>query len=71
MPTTCSTRKLHKPNLNYPNEKRALYCKSCKLEDMIDILHKKCITCNIKHPIYNYPNETQKSYCKSCKLEKI
>ena len=36
---------------NYKNEKTAIYCSSHKKDDMIDIIHKKCIeeNCN-KYP---------------------
>ena len=45
------------PNLNYPNEKQELYCNDCKLENMIDVRHKKCIICKKVRPDFNYPNE--------------
>ena len=59
MPTKCINCNLKQPNYNYQNEKIPLYCKSCKLDDMIDIKHKKCITCNLKQPCFNYKDENQ------------
>ena len=49
---------------NYINEK-ALYCNSCKLDNMIDVKNKSC-KCG-KRPSYNYPNK-KALYCSSCKL---
>ena len=48
-------------------KKKALYCTSCKLENMVDVKHKKCIICKLKQPTYNYQNEKQRLYCKDCK----
>ena len=56
------------PNFNYPNETKALYCSSCKLEGMVNIYNKKCI-CKKSTPHFNYPNETKALYCGSCKLD--
>jgi uncharacterized protein YajQ (UPF0234 family) len=53
---------------NYKNKSKALYCKQHKLPDMVDIKHKKCITCNIKRPNFNYKNELKGLYCNDCKL---
>ena len=47
--------------------KKALYCATCKLDNMIDIRSAKCIICNLKDGGYNYPNEKQRIYCKYCK----
>jgi hypothetical protein len=58
------------PVFNYPSEKRAIYCKTHKLENMIDVMHKKCIHCN-KIPYYNYPSEKRGLYCKTHKLENM
>ena len=31
---------------NYKGETKPLYCFSCKLDNMIDVIHHKCIICN-------------------------
>jgi len=56
-------------SFNYPTEKKPLYCGDCKLEGMVDVKNKKCITCNKKQPFINYPNEKIPLYCGDCKLE--
>ena len=55
----------------YINDKKNLFCKDCKLDDMIDIKNKKCISCNYKYPIFNYPNENRPLYCGDCKLDNM
>ena len=62
----CSKR----ANFNYKNEKKALYCSTHKLDDMVDIKNKKCIYdgCD-KQPVYNYINEKKALYCCTHKLE--
>ena len=34
--------------------KKAIYCGSCKLENVVDIESEKCITCNKARPNFNY-----------------
>ena len=51
---TCNFKSV---SFHYTDEQKALYCKSCKLVDMIDMSHNKCITCNKKRPCSKYPNE--------------
>ena len=46
-----------------------MYCSSCKFDDMIDVMNKKCIVCNLKQPHFNYQNEKSGLY--SCKLENM
>ena len=60
------------PVYNYENEKQAIYCKSHKLDNMIDIKNKKCEfdNCNIR-PSYNYENEKQAIYCAKHKLDNM
>ena len=61
----CKTR----ANFNYEG-KKGIYCSVHKLENMIDVNHKRCITPNcIKIPSCNYPNETKALYCSVHKLE--
>ena len=62
----CNTR----PIYNYEGEKQALYCKTHKLDGMIDVKHKTCKEkdCNTQ-PIYNYEREKQALYCKTHKLD--
>ncbi len=58
-------------NFNHKNEKKALYCGDCKLEDMINVKSKKCKLCNDKEPYFNYKNEKKALYCFDCKLENM
>ena len=55
-------------NFNYKYKPNTLYCKTHKLNNMINIKSKKCITCNIKRPSFNYKNEKILLYCRDCKL---
>jgi hypothetical protein len=54
----------------YINDKKNLFCKNCKNDDMIDIRNKKCIKCE-KRPTFNYPNESKPLFCKDCKLDNM
>jgi EsV-1-7 cysteine-rich motif len=58
-----------RPCFNYEYEKKALYCKDCKLDGMIDVINKKCTICNIKRPSFNYSDEKKGLYCDDCKLD--
>lgn len=58
-------------SFNYPTEKKPLYCGDCKLEGMVDVKNKKCITCNKKIPNFNYPNEKTPLYCGDCKKDNM
>ena len=63
-------------NFNYKNYKelklkQSIYCKTHKLENMIDIKNKKCIGCLIKQPSCNYYGEKTALYCGDCKLENM
>ena len=63
-------------NFNYENYlsiniRKHIYCKIHKLENMVDIIHKKCIICNTKQPSYNYKNEKMRLYCGDCKLDNM
>ena len=56
-------------NANYGiNKKSQRYCVNHKLDDMVDIISKKCITCNITRSNFNYSNESKALYCGDCKL---
>ena len=48
--------KITRPVFNLPGEKTA-YCGGCKLENMIDIKHPKCIVCKLKIPNFNLLGE--------------
>jgi len=70
MPYICKGDDCNKQaNFNNPNEKTALYCGSCKLDGMIDIKNKKCVSCCKKQATFNIPNEKTALYCGSCKLD--
>ena len=53
------------------NIRKYIYCKIHKLSNMIDIEHKKCITCNNIQPTFNYNGEKIALYCKECKLKNM
>ena len=46
---TCITCNKVKANFNYKYAEKALFCKSCKLENMVDIKSK-----NVSHVILKY-----------------
>jgi hypothetical protein len=56
---------MSQPFFNYVDEKRAMCCKSCKKDTMVDIKHKKCRYCNSRSN-FNYKGE-KAMYCSSCK----
>jgi hypothetical protein len=71
MPIYCKNSDCKKQAIyNHLNEKKPLYCNEHKLVDMIDVIHKKCISpdCN-KQPSYNHLNEKKGLYCKDHKLD--
>ncbi|MEX0597858.1 MAG: hypothetical protein WD512_15310, partial [Candidatus Paceibacterota bacterium] len=53
------------PSFNYPGE-RPKYCKICKSDDMIEVIHDKCKhkNCNgRKIALFNFPDKKDKLYC--------
>ena len=58
------------PCFNYLGEIEGLYCKSHKLDEMIDIINEICLEqgCNIQST-YNYPCETKALCCARHKLD--
>ena len=44
------------PSFNHPNEAIILYCNDCKKCGMIDIKHKKRMTCNLTKGNKRYSN---------------
>lgn len=48
------------------NIRKFIYCKTHKLNNMIDIISKKCINCNDKQPAFNYKDEETVLYCGDC-----
>jgi hypothetical protein len=63
----CKTCGKH-ASFNYENETIAIYCSSCKLENMINIKRKRCLEDNcIVTPTFGYKNKSAQ-YCKEhCK----
>ena len=53
---------------NYDSERFGIRCSTHKSPKMIDVKHRKCVTCRMKRPVYNYENEKGK-YCVTCKSE--
>jgi hypothetical protein len=53
-------------NFNKPNEKKAVYCNSCKSDDMINVNSRKC-QCGKANPTYNEPNKRTPICCLFCK----
>jgi len=43
------------------------YCSRCKLVNMINLKHQKCIVCNDKYPSFNIPTKKNALYCNDCK----
>ena len=60
------------PVYNFENEKKALYCKSHKKENMINVINKSCIfdTCN-KRPSFNFEGLKNTLYCDTHKKENM
>jgi len=56
------------PLYNKPGQTKRLYCKECalKIGGMVDVAHKKCISCKETLPSYNKKGETKALYCKEC-----
>lgn len=50
------------PLYNYLNEKKALYCNEHKLDDMIDVTHKRCKT----YLCDTFVTNKYKGYCLRC-----
>jgi hypothetical protein len=60
------------PIFNYINETKGLYCKTHKLDEMIDVINEKCLFENcVKRPSYNYFGEKERKYCVKHKLENM
>ena len=51
------------PLFNFKDEKRGLYCKKHKKEEMVDVVHKKCLDCD-KIPLFNFKDKNSGIYCK-------
>jgi hypothetical protein len=51
------------PTFNKPNEKQAKYCKAHKTEDMVDVIHKQCLT-NLCYETAR--NKQYEGYCIYC-----
>jgi hypothetical protein len=57
----------HRPKYNYANTKPQ-FCNLCKKNDMINLIHKKCVVCADKIPCFNYNGEKKPQFCNICKL---
>jgi hypothetical protein len=69
MPSKCKFEGCNKQSAyNTPGERKPLYCKYHKDNDMIYVVNKRCMTqgCN-KIPKFNTPEETSGLYCKDHK----
>lgn len=67
--TWCISCKTTRAYFNYKEKTKAEYCFKCKLNDMVNIIHKKCIKCNLKHPVFNYEGESKATHCSDCMLD--
>jgi hypothetical protein len=56
------------PSFNFENKKRGLYCKKHAKENMVDVLHKKCLDCKTQ-PTFNFENKKTGLYCKEHKKD--
>ena len=54
------------PSFNEPGGTKALCCKDCKTDTMVNVKHKKC-KCGKSRPSFNEPCETDAICCKDCK----
>ena len=51
------------PSCNYQNKTRGIYCSKHKLEEMVDVKHKKCSFGNCdKYSSCNYQNKSRRIY---------
>ena len=57
-----------RPSYNEPGETKAICCKACKRDTMVNVKHKKC-ECGKAQPQYNEPGETKAICCKDCKTD--
>jgi hypothetical protein len=48
---------------NLFGEQKAKFCKTHKMDEMINIVDKLCETCNVKRALYNYKGKTGGIYC--------
>ena len=46
---------------NFKNEPFASYCKDHRKENMVDVIHTKCLECD-KIPCYNFENQPRGIY---------
>lgn len=54
----------HQANYNFPNEKRAVFCRKHKDLGMVDMYHKTCEVENCRlRPSYNLENEKEARFC--------
>lgn len=62
----------HQSTFNFEDKKQSIYCSIHKLNNMIDIKHKRCAfkTCK-KQPIFNFENEKTPIFCKIHKLNNM
>ena len=57
-------------HFNYLDEDEALYCVTCKKEDMCNIISKKC-QCGKHRPIFGNIDDTTARYCNECKKDNM
>jgi hypothetical protein len=63
MPVKCKFENCNKnASFNIPTETKVLYCSEHKLDEMVDVKHKKCLDCT-KNPYFNYPDKKVGLYC--------
>jgi hypothetical protein len=65
----CSDSNCNKiATFNFKNEQLPAYCKEHIKENMVDVIHTKCLECD-KIPCYNFENHPRGIYCKQHKKE--
>ena len=63
MPVKCKFENCTKnASFNVPTETKVLYCSEHKLDEMINVKHKKCLDCG-KIPYFNLPDKKVGLYC--------
>ena len=61
----CHDKKCLKyPTYNYPNQKRALFCKKHSKDGMYIVSKKCCYDDCVKRALYNYPDQKRALFCK-------
>ena len=67
---SCFCGKSINPIYGLKTDKIAGYCAKCKLENMIDIINKRCF-CDKRIPCFGFLSDKKATRCNECKLENM